>query len=151
MWNVYLRSPGGTRTRRGPLLVSLPIPRGSSLDIFFPLLAVRAAVRRRAAAVQTRLLLMLERRVVRLLRAIRLLHVRVMPASGMPRAHHAVHQVAALLRALGGGRITATPHDHASTPRHPLFHKNNFFFIFLFSLAFLEANSIVEIFLIIVI
>lgn len=118
----HLRSPGGTRTRRRALLVSLPIPRSPSLDIFLPLLAVRAAVGRRAR-VQTRLLLMLERRVVGLLRAVRLFHVRMMPASRMSRAHHPIHQVAALLCTLGGGRITATPHNHASTTRHPLFKK----------------------------
>lgn len=119
----HLRSPGGTRTRRRALLVSLPIPRSPSLDIFLPLLAVRAAVGRRARRVQTRLLLMLERRVVGLLGAVRLFHVRMMPASRMSRAHHPIHQVAALLCTLGGGRITATPHNHASTTRHPLFKK----------------------------
>lgn len=121
--NVYLRSPGGIRTRRCSLLVSLPIPCSSSLDIFFPLLAVWAAVRR---AIQAWLLLMFERRVVRLLRTVRLFHVRMM--TRMSGAHHTVYQVTPLLCTLGGGRITATPHNHASTTRHPLFTETNNFF-----------------------
>lgn len=116
--NVYLGSPGGTRAGGCTLLVSLPVPCSTSLDILLPLLAIRAAVRR---AVRAWLLLMFERRVVCLLRAVRFLYMRMMPTARMPGAYHAVYQVTGLLCTLGGGRTTATPHNHSSTTRHPLF------------------------------
>jgi len=125
-FEFHLRPSGRTRAGWRALLVSLSC--GACFDILFPLLAVGAdTVVRAVWTLLLRLLLLVllvfEGRALSLLRAVGLLHMRMVTTRMTTRAHYAVHQIVivTLLRPLGGGRSSATPHNHTSSARHSLF------------------------------